>query len=467
VLAAALALEPDLLILDEPTNHLDVEAIAWLEDFLGRRRETILFVTHDRAFLRGVATGLLDLDRGRLSRFDADVDRYLERKQAAREAEARATSVADKHLAREETWRRQGVRERRKRNMGRVRRLREMRAARASRREEPGSVRMESARAAPSGRLVLRAEGLTFGWGGTPVVRDLSTTVMRGDRVGILGPNGSGKTTLLRLLLGDLTPDAGEVQHGTHLEIGYFDQLHADLDPDATAAENVIDGGSTVTVNGRERHIIGYLDDFLFTPEQVRHPIRGFSGGERNRLLLARLLARPSNVLALDEPTNDLDVETLEVLEELLADYPGTLLMVSHDRELLDHLATSTLVIEGDGVVTEHVGGHASWAAHRDRQREAARSDAKERRRATARRPDPRPALTYAEKIELRELPARIEALEAEQAGQHERMADPDFYRRPGAVLAEAREELEAIEARIAEAYARWEALEAKGEGRG
>ena len=297
LLAGAIACDPELLLLDEPTNHLDIEAIAWLEDFLGRRKQTLVFVSHDRAFLRSVATGILDLDRGRLTRFPADYDGYLERKGGLLGAETRAEAVFDRRLAGEETWIRQGVRERRKRNMGRVRRLYELREERRSRREVGGTVRMSAQSAAPSGRLVLAAKGVSFSFGDAPTIHDLTTTVMRGDRLGIIGGNGSGKTTLLRLLLGELSPQAGEVRRGVNLEIGYYDQLHAELDPDATAADNVGAGGSTVTVNGRVRNIVGYLKDFLFTEDQVHSPARIFSGGERNRLLLARLFTRPTNLL--------------------------------------------------------------------------------------------------------------------------------------------------------------------------
>jgi ABC transport system ATP-binding/permease protein len=461
LLAGVLAADPDLLLLDEPTNHLDVDAIAWLEDFLGRYKKGLIFVTHDRALLRRVATGILDLDRGRLARFDADYDKYVERKQDRREAEMHADAVADKKLAKEELWRSQGVRERRKRNQGRVRRLDELREARRSRREVQDAVRMDTAAAAPSGRLVLRAESVSYAWGETPMVEGLGTTIMRGDRVGILGPNGSGKTTLLRLLLGDLAPDSGTVERGTNLEVGYFDQLHAEIDPNATAADNVIDGGETVTVNGRRRHIIGYLGDFLFTPEQVRHPVRMFSGGERNRLLLARLFARPSNLLVLDEPTNDLDVQTLEVLEELLADYAGTILMVSHDRELLDHVATSMLVLEGDGVVSEHVGGYANLLEARRTRTEAIR----EKKSARPKKPRAKAALTWNERQELSDLPARIEALEEEQRARHEQMAESGFYQQAGELIAKAQAELEALEIEILAAYARWESLEDKGAG--
>jgi len=458
LLAGAIVCDPDILLLDEPTNHLDIEAIAWLEEFLGRRKHALVFVTHDRAFLRNVATGILDLDRGRLTRFPADYDRYSERKQAILGVESRADAVKDRKLAGEETWIRQGVRERRKRNMGRVRRLFELREERRSRREVGGTVQMSAPSAAPSGRLVLGVKGVSFSWGETPTIRDLTTTVMRGDRIGIIGGNGSGKTTLLRLLLGDLSPQAGTVRHGANLEIGYFDQLHAGMDPDATAADNVGGGGSTVTVNGRTRNIIGYLKDFLFTEEQVHTPARAFSGGERNRLLLAGLFARPSNLLVLDEPTNDLDVSTLSVLEDLLAEYPGTILLVSHDRELLDHVVTSTLVIEGDGVVSESVGGYTDWLSRRASK--PAKPGREKMRRDPPKPSRPRSTLSWSERKELEGLPLRIEAQEAEQARLHEEMADPAFFRKDGKEIAEARAALENLATELAAAYARWESLE-------
>jgi len=458
LLAGAIACDPELLLLDEPTNHLDIAAIAWLEDFLGRRKQALVFVSHDRAFLRNVATGILDLDRGRLTRFPADYDRYSERKQGILGAETRADTVFDRRLAGEETWIRQGVRERRKRNMGRVRRLCELREERRSRREVGGTVRMSAQSAAPSGRLVLAAKGVSFSFGDAPTIRDLTTTVMRGDRLGIIGGNGSGKTTLLRLLLGELSPQAGEVRRGVNLEIGYYDQLHAELDPDATAADNVGAGGSTVTVNGRVRNIVGYLKDFLFTEDQVHSPARIFSGGERNRLLLARLFTRPTNLLVLDEPTNDLDVETLTVLEELLSDYPGTILLVSHDRELLDHVVTSTLAIEGDGGVTESVGGYTDWLSRRVSK--PAKKSGGKRRRDPPDKPRPRSTLSWAERKELDGLPLEIEALEAEQSRRHEEMSDPAFFRKDGTEIAAARAELESLDAELAAAYERWESLE-------
>ncbi len=460
LLARSLVSSPDLLLLDEPTNHLDIDSIDWLEDFLRRHVRTFLFVSHDRAFLRGLATGILDLDRGTLTRYDADYDRYLDRKAHDLDVESRHRRQFDKTLVEEETWIRRGVRERRKRNQGRVRRLMDMRDTHAERRDRAGSVRMQASSAAPSGRLVAEAKDVSFAWEDGPAIRDLDATILRGDRIGIIGPNGSGKTTLLRLLLGELEPQAGTIRRGANLEIGYFDQLHATLDEDASAADNVGDGNQTVTVGGKERHVVSYLGDFLFTAEQARGGITHFSGGERNRLLLARLFCRPSNLLVLDEPTNDLDVETLEVLEDLLAEYDGTVLLVSHDRELLDHVATSTLVLEGDGRVGQYAGGYSDWRAQRP---EAASTSGATPRKGKRKRKGPRPSpLDKAERKELRELPARIEGLEAEQAALHEAMADSAFYEQASEAIAEATQRLEALGARIAEAYDRWETLEAK-----
>ena len=459
LLAAALATEPDLLLLDEPTNHLDIEAIQWLEEFLTRGRRSLLFVTHDRTFLRRVATGILDLDRGQLTRYAADYDRYLEIKTDRQAVEARGAAHFDKRLAEEEAWIRKGVRERRKRNQGRVRSLMQMREERAVRRDQTGQVAPEVTAAAPSGRVVLRAEKLCFGWESRAFVRDFTTTISRGDRVGIIGPNGSGKTTLLRLLLGDLEPASGTVKQGTNLEVAYFDQLHSHLDLDATAAQNVSPNSEMVRVAGKERHIIGYLRDFLFTADQARSPIRKFSGGERNRLLLARLFLRPSNLLVLDEPTNDLDAETLEVLESMLADYAGTVLLVSHDRTLLDNVVTQVLVMEGNGAVGEYVGGYSDWQRLRAAHAPVATGTKPRKRRGKAPK---KSALDKQEREELRKLPALIEKLEAEQSALHTQMADPAFFRRPGVEIAAAQERLGTIGSEIEVAYARWEALEEK-----
>jgi ATP-binding cassette subfamily F protein uup len=458
LLARALACAPDLLLLDEPTNHLDLESIEWLEAFLPRQVDTLLFVTHDRALLRRLATGILDLDRGRLTRHDPDYERYLERRHHALATETRAKRQFDSNLAREESWIREGVRERRKRNMGRVARLRAMRGERAVRRDPAGRVRMEAHTADASGRLVLRARGLSFARDGRDIVTDLELDVARGDRIGIVGPNGSGKTTLLRLLLGELEPDRGQLRRGAGVEPAYFDQLHARLDEDATAAENVAEGNSTVRVNGKTRQVVSYLGDFLFDADQARSPVRHFSGGERNRLLLARIFARPSNLLVLDEPTNDLDVETLETLEDLLVGYEGTVLLVSHDRELLDNVVTALIVLDGKGGWTEHAGGYGDWLARRAEDERPRRS-----RKGKKRRPAPAPSLLdKAERRELNALPERIEALEARRAALHAEMAEPSFFKQDGAHIAAAQGTLEELDAEIEAAYARWEALEAK-----
>ncbi len=366
MLARGLVRDPDLLLLDEPTNHLDVEAIESLEEFLLRSGGTLLFVTHDRLLLQKLATRIVELDRGSLIDWACDYENFQKRKQALLEAEAEQWAQFDKKLAREETWLRQGVKARRTRNEGRVRALERMREARRARRELTGSVRMRTQEAGRSGKLVVEAEAVSFGYiKETPVVRGLSTLIMRGDKVGIIGPNGSGKTTLLRLLLGELPPQEGRLRHGVRLEIAYFDQLRTQLEEDKSVLENVGEGNDVIVFNGRPRHIFGYLEDFLFSPERARSPVRILSGGERNRLLLARLFTKPSNVLVMDEPTNDLDTETLELLEELLLDYPGALLLVSHDRTFLNNVVTSTLVLEGEGRVGEYVGGYDDWLRQR------------------------------------------------------------------------------------------------------
>ena len=461
LIASALASEADLLLLDEPTNHLDLDSIAWLESLLTRLDKTLLFVTHDRAFLRRLATGILDLDRGHLHRHDADYDTYLERKRGAQDAESRANALFDKRLAQEEAWIRQGVRERRKRNQGRVGRLMEMRDDYQRRRDAQGTARMTAQEASRTGRLVVQAKGISYGWDGETIVSDFTTTVLRGERVGIIGPNGSGKTTLIRLLLGELEPRAGTVRQGTNLQVAYFDQLHAKLDESKTVADNVSDGASTITVNGKTRQVISYLADFLFTADQARAPITKLSGGERNRLLLARLFARPSNVLVLDEPTNDLDVETLEVLEELLLAYEGTILVVSHDRELLDHVVTNTLVLEGAGVVRAYAGGYSDWLKQRaPKDAEKPRKKGKREKRAK-----PKSALSLPERKELQALPAQIEALERQQAALHEQMAQPAFFQQSGDEIAKAQGQLVELDAELARTYERWEALEAKQAG--
>jgi len=468
LIARALARNPDILLLDEPTNHLDIDGIAWLETFLLREARTLLFVTHDRMFLRKVATRIVELDRGRLRDWACDYDTYLERRDADLAAETAQRARFDKRLAEEETWVRRGVKARSTRNEGRVRALERMREERRARREQVGTVRMEAQRAVPSGRLVVEARGVEAGYGDRPGIRDFSTTILRGDRVGVIGPNGSGKTTLLRVLLGELSPRIGTVRLGTRLTVAYSDQLREGLDEERTVAENLGDGSDTVTVNGRPRHVIGYLQDMLFSPDRARSPVRVLSGGERNRLQLAKLFTKPFNLLVLDEPTNDLDIETLDLLEDLLLEYAGTLLLVSHDREFLNNVVTSTLAIAADGTVTEYVGGYDDWLKQRGEdvppEPGAVRSPSEKPR---TKRDGPR-KLSFKERRELTELPGRIReaeagiaALEEERDDLQRAMADPAFYRRDGARVAQSRARLEAVQTEIEEAYHRWETLEA------
>jgi ATP-binding cassette subfamily F protein uup len=464
MLARALVAEPDVLLLDEPTNHLDIEAIGGLEDFLQRRAGVLMFVTHDRAFLKKLATRIIDLDRGALRSYDCGYETYLERRDAELEAEAGQNAEFDKKLAQEEAWLRKGIRARRTRNMGRVRALRAMRVERSERRDVVGRARARVQDAERTGQVVLRAKGLGHSFGDKRVLGAFDTEIQRGDRIGLVGPNGCGKTTLVKLLLGQLTPQEGTVKRGTKLEIASFDQLHSVLDDTKTLQENVCDHGDTVTIGGKSRHIVGYLQDFLFTPDQVRGSIARLSGGERNRVQLARILARPCNLLVLDEPTNDLDLETLELLEELLLDYQGTLLVVSHDRAFLDNVVTSTMVFEGDGRVREYVGGYADWlelAGEREPPKARAKAAA-----APARSAETKPRrLTYMEKKELDALPDRIERLEAEKTALEARMSRPDFYAGPGDAIAEATKRFETLTADLAEAYDKWTLFEGIASG--
>ena len=468
LLARTLVARPDVLLLDEPTNHLDIETIARLEEMLLASSITLVFVTHDRTFLRHLATRIVELDRGRLADWACDFDTFLERRDAQLEVEAKQWAEFDRKLAQEEAWIRQGIKARRTRNEGRVRALQALRRERMARRERGGPARFQLQEAERSGRLVIRAEDVSFTYPGAdrPVIDGLTTTIVRGDKVGIIGPNGSGKTTLLRLLLGDLAPDEGEVRHGTNLEVAYFDQLRAQLDPDQTVEYNVAQGGDSVVVNGERRHIMSYLQDFLFAPDRARMPVRALSGGERNRLLLARLFTRSFNLLVMDEPTNDLDLETLDLLEDLLVEFGGTLLLVSHDRAFLDDVVTSTLVLEGEGRVSEYVGGYEDWL----RQRPLPSSPAAERtarRPASTAAPEASPAerprkLTYAERVELDKLPKRIESLEAEREELHQRLADPDLYRQSAEQVPQLTSRLSSVEGEVAEAYERWEELEGR-----
>jgi len=465
-LARALAGAPDLLLLDEPTNHLDIEAIRWLEQFLSGWAGTLVFVSHDRAFMQALATRVVEIDRGRVFSWPGDYENYIRRRDARLEAEQTEQAQFDRKLAQEEQWIRQGIKARRTRNEGRVRALKDMREQRRERRAKTGNARMRLNTAEKSGKLVIEAEGVNFAWDGRPVIRDLSVTIMRGDRVGIIGPNGAGKTTLLGLLTGGLQPDSGTLHRGTRIELAVYDQHRAQLDPERSVLDNLADGSEYVTVGGEKRHAFSYLADFLFEPARIRTPVRALSGGERNRLMLARVLARPSNLLVLDEPTNDLDVETLELLEELLMQYTGTVLLVSHDRSFLNNAVTSTLVLEGGGRVAEYVGGYDDWLRQRP-----AEEPGRDRAAAPAQDVRPRPPgarkLGNKERGELAALPGRIESLEAEQAELHAQMAGAGFYQQPEAAIAAAGERLQAIEAELEQVFARWEELEALKDGGG
>ena len=468
LLAQALVAEPDLLLLDEPTNHLDIDAIAWLENWLRDYAGSVLFITHDRVFLQKVATRIVELDRGRLSSWECDYRTYLQRKEAALAAEEAADARFDKRLAEEEVWIRQGVKARRTRNEGRVRQLVKMRRERADRKEQIGRVSMQIDAGDVSGKLVFEAEHVTASWNGLTLIKDFSVRILRGDRVGIIGPNGAGKSTLIKLLLGDLQPDAGTVTQGTNIKLAYFDQHRASLDPARTVMDNVTDGQDSITINGRTKHIIGYLRDFLFSPERARTLVKSISGGEKNRLLLARLFAQPANVLVLDEPTNDLDMETLELLEELIAEYTGTLLLVSHDRAFLDNVVTSTLVFEGGGRVKEYVGGYSDWLAQRASGEKSAPQPTEAVAPGTGKANSGRgKKLTYKEQKELDALPARIEALEGEQSALEQAMAGADFYRRDKAEITRTLARMEEIQRNLDDAYARWQSLDAAAESAG
>ena len=471
LLARALAGDPDVLLLDEPTNHLDIESIAWLEDFLLRRVRTLVFVTHDRMFLGRLAGRILELDRGRLTNWSCGFDEYQVRKREQLAVEERHWVGFDKKLAREETWIRQGIKARRTRNEGRARALVAMRRERQARRERQGTVNMAIPEAERSGRMVAEAQGVSFAWeGGQPVFQGLDTTILRGDRVGLMGRNGAGKTTLIKVLLGELAPTAGTVRLGSRLEIAYFDQHREQLDPDKTVRESVMDGGDTITVDGRNKHVVGYLKDFLFESDRVGCKVGLLSGGERNRLLLARLFTRPSNLLVMDEPTNDLDAETLEMLEDRLMAYPGTIIVVSHDRSFLNNVVTSTIVLEGDGRVAEYVGGYDDWLRQRPAPAPAsAGGAAKAEGDRSAPGPDKPRRLGFNEKRELRALeaeeaalPGRIETLERDLAKAQERLADPALYKGPAEAVAVAREALADSERALEEAFGRWEAVEAR-----
>jgi ATP-binding cassette subfamily F protein uup len=474
MLARALIVEPDLLLLDEPTNHLDIETIEWLEALMLGFQGSLLFITHDRRFLRNLATRILELDRGQLTDWPGDYDNYLRRREERLHAEAKERERFDKRLAEEEVWIRQGIKARRTRNEGRVRALQAMREERRARREGPGQARLSLDSGERSGKLVVEAEDISFSYhpqaGAAPTIQGLSTLILRGDRVGIIGPNGAGKSTLLKLLLGQLTPSSGRVRLGTNLKIAYFDQLRAQLDPALSVRDNVAGGSDQVEVGGRSQHVLSYLKDFLFAPDRAQQPVAALSGGERNRLLLAKLFTQPANLLVLDEPTNDLDAETLDLLEELLNEFDGTLLLVSHDRDLLDNVVTSSLVLEGGGRVKEYVGGYSDWQRQRQPADEATsavepasrqKAEGGKGARASGGRGKAPAKLSYKDQRALDELPPRIEALEAEVEALHARLGDPALYQGPAHELTETRTRLAEVEAELASCYERWEALEA------
>ncbi|MGH7846048.1 MAG: ATP-binding cassette domain-containing protein [Candidatus Binatia bacterium] len=471
MLARALVSEPDLLLLDEPTNHLDISAITWLEKFLLAYRGALIFITHDRTLVKHLATRIIDLDRGKLTSFPGDFETYLRKKEEMLEIAARAAAKFDKKLAEEEAWIRQGIKARRTRNEGRVRVLQAMRRERRERLELQGKARFGIDAGDLSGKLVVDLRRVSFRYGDNFIIRDLSTRILRGDRVGIIGPNGSGKSTLLKLVLREIAPTHGQVVPGTRLRVAYFDQHRGRLEPEKTVRENMSEDSDYVMVRGRSRHVVGYLKDFLFPPERIDAPVKALSGGERNRLLLAKIFTGSANLMVLDEPTNDLDVDTLELLEDLLAEYKGTLLLVSHDRTFLDNVVTSTLVFEGEGRVGEYVGGYEDWVRYRERV--GAQAIERPRRARTppaiaiprAERPgDETRRLSYKERRELEALPAKIELLEAEQLQLHTAASDAEFYRQPKAEIAATMERLEAVTKEIEFCYRRWEILEAQAE---
>ena len=467
MLARALVCEPDVLLLDEPTNHLDIEAITWLEEFMLEYPGALLFVSHDRAFVRRLATCIIELDRGRLTSWPGSYDDYLRRKAEQLEVEARHDALFDKKLSEEEKWIRQGIKARRTRNEGRVRALKELREQHRQRRKRSGKVNLQLEKGEQSGKLIFEAEDVGLSFGENRVISDFSTTIMRGDRVGIIGPNGAGKSTLIKVLLGEIQPDTGQVRRGTKQQVAYFDQQRDLLDLEKSVMDNVAEGSQHVMVNGRDRHVASYLRDFLFPPERLQSPVSSLSGGERNRLLLARLFAKPANLLVMDEPTNDLDVETLELLEELLMDYQGTLLLVSHDRAFLDNVITSSLVFEGRGVIREYVGGYSDWLRQKKTDRKPVKKDPGSKpapdKASQAARPNQtvKPTkLSYKDQRELDSLPQLIESLDAEQAQLQETMNAAGFYQQDPQTVASVLARFEAVGKELEGCYGRWEELE-------
>lgn len=457
-LAKALVISPDLLLLDEPTNHLDIEAIQWLEDQLLNLNIGLIFITHDRSLLQRLATRIIELDRGKLTSWNCPYNEFLIHKEEALNAEAKHNAEFDKKLAQEEKWVRQGIKARRTRNEGRVRALKKLREIRGQRREVAGNVNFNVNQADKSGQLVVEATNVSHAFNNQCIIKNFSLRVMRGDRIGLIGPNGAGKSTLLNILLGKLTPDSGTIKLGTKMEVAYFDQLRAALHLEKTVAENVVEGSDTLTINGANRHIISYLGDFLFSPQRARTPVKALSGGECNRLLLAKLFSKPSNILVMDEPTNDLDIETLELLEDLLVQYQGTLLLVSHDREFLDNVVTSTLVFSGNGHIESFVGGYQDWLHQKEK--DLAKKTEAPKKTMTLQEKAPSKKLSYKDQRELDTLPQRIEQLETEQKNLTDQIANPDFYQQPTDQVNKTLAKLADITKELEQAYQRWEELD-------
>ena len=468
-LARALVIEPEVLLLDEPTNHLDFESILWLEEQILNFQGAVLFVTHDRSFLQKLATRIVDLDRGNLVSWQGNYDDYLTRKAAALEDEANQNAEFDKKLADEEVWIRQGVKARRTRNEGRVRALEKLRNERAQRRLQQGTARLALEKGDASGKKVIEVTDICFGYGDRQIIKNFSTLIQRGDKIGLIGANGAGKSTLLKLLLQQIEPNTGTVEQGTKLEIAYFDQLRDQLDPNMTVADTVADGNDFVEIAGNKRHVMSYLGDFLFAPARARSPVKSLSGGEKNRLLLARLFTRPANLIVMDEPTNDLDLETLELLEEKLVNYDGTLLLVSHDRAFLDNVVTSVYVLNGLGEVDEFVGGYTDWMTHvkqAEQNKPAAsvkkvQEASKQDKPVVATAPVKKKKLSYKEQQELEQLPKVIDELEAKQASLNAQISAASFYKQEPLAIAKTLDEMKAIEAKLEQVYDRWNELEA------
>ena len=466
LLARALVIKPDLLLLDEPTNHLDLEAIQWLEEQLLSYKGALLFITHDRAFMRKLATRIVELDRGKLTSYPCDYTTYLRRREEFLKAEEEANALFDKKLAQEEVWIRQGIKARRTRNEGRVRALEKMRNERAERRNKVGKVDMKLVRGEQSGKLVVEAEDVSFDYDGRTIIKNFNTTILRGDKVGIIGPNGAGKTTLLKILLGELQPTSGKITLGTKQSIAYFDQMRDQLDEESSVLDNLSEGREYIEINGSRKHVIGYLQDFLFAPERARSPVKALSGGERNRLLLARLFSKPANMLVLDEPTNDLDVETLELLEELVLNYTGTILLVSHDREFVNNVVSNTLVFENNGNVNEYVGGYDDWLRQRQHMMDLEKASSVSNKtdkpaKQEGKEKGQKKKLSYKDQRDLEALPQKIEQLESELERLHVDMADPAFFQQDKEVIVKTQELLKQTEQELEGCYQRWEELEA------